>query len=214
MDDKQERLDPNINGLAGNGKQYEPDIVLENDGNILVKKWLKSIKMEQYYELFIQNGFESLHHIRGITNKSELKAMGINKIAHQCLLMAKIRRLTQQKVIFVDSPNNGQIYISYKHIQAKNRDNKDEGDEATQIMFNEPENENVLDKENKNIVENDENILVKEWLQSFKMEQYYQLFLQNGWQSLYQIRGIVDKSELKAMGIKKVAHQCIIMSKI
>ena len=128
MDDKQESLEPNINGLVGNTKQYEPDIafqmlfnqqlqnqnIVENDENILVKKWLKSIKMEQHYELFIQNGFESLHQIRGITNKSELKAMGIGKVSHQCLLMAKIRNLTQQKVIFLDSPIYEQIYISYK----------------------------------------------------------------------------------------------------
>ena len=48
-----------------------------------VQKWLEErVKLPQYYELFINQGFEDLDSIRDIT-KEDLNQMGIDKIGHQ-----------------------------------------------------------------------------------------------------------------------------------
>ena len=67
---------------------------------------------------------------------------------------------------------------------------------------------------NKNIVENDELYVLKEWLKVIKMDQYYRIFLQNGWRSLDIVQQISNKSELKQIGINNVRNQCLIMSQI
>ena len=73
------------------------DVGVTDEGNMNIidelKEWLISIRMDKYYHLFVQNGWDSLDIITEITEKSELKAAGITKLADQCLLMKEIRKL-------------------------------------------------------------------------------------------------------------------------
>ena len=54
--------------------------------------------MQQYYDIFRQNGLVSLDKVEGIKDKYQLKEIGINKVAHHCLIMAKIRLLTIESI--------------------------------------------------------------------------------------------------------------------
>jgi len=48
-----------------------------------VQKWLKDkVKLPQYYELFIHQGFDDLESIADVT-KDDLSQMGIDKVGHQ-----------------------------------------------------------------------------------------------------------------------------------
>ena len=85
-----------------NGEEHDKvwdmdDVGVTDEGNMnaidKLKKWLISIKMEKYYHIFVQNGWNRLDVITEITEKSELKAAGIPKLSDQCLLMAEIRKL-------------------------------------------------------------------------------------------------------------------------
>ena len=73
------------------------DVGVTDEGNMNIidelKEWLISIRMDKYYHLFVQNGWDSLDIITEITEKSELKAAGITKLPDQCLLMKEIRKL-------------------------------------------------------------------------------------------------------------------------
>ena len=48
-----------------------------------VEKWLKErVKLPQYFELFIEQGFDDLDSIKDVT-KEDLNQMGIDKVGHQ-----------------------------------------------------------------------------------------------------------------------------------
>ena len=48
-----------------------------------VQKWLEEqVKLPQYFELFIQQGFDDLDSIKDIT-KDDLNEMGVDKVGHQ-----------------------------------------------------------------------------------------------------------------------------------
>ncbi len=48
-----------------------------------VQKWLKEVvKLPEYYQLLIQQGFDELDCIKDVT-KEDLVAMGIDKVGHQ-----------------------------------------------------------------------------------------------------------------------------------
>ena len=52
--------------------------------------------------LFTQNGYFSLEQICEITEKKELRDIGIEKSAHLCLLMSEIRKLkTPDHPVFI-----------------------------------------------------------------------------------------------------------------
>eukprot|EP01083_Nonionella_stella_P294102 1000026_1 len=57
---------------------------VEGDQHIMsVKEWLESqVKLSQYYDTLILNGYDTLEIISAITEKSELEEIGINKIGH------------------------------------------------------------------------------------------------------------------------------------
>ena len=55
--------------------------------------FLEQLKLPQYSVLFMQNGFFSLEQICEITDKKELREIGIQKNVHLCLIMSEIRKL-------------------------------------------------------------------------------------------------------------------------
>ncbi len=63
----------------------------------MVKEWLmNTVKLENYFELFMQNGFCSLEIIKEINDKNDLKYIGIDVKAHQIMIMNKINILKKQ----------------------------------------------------------------------------------------------------------------------
>merc|ERR1719295_1303170 len=67
----------------------------EDTEEAVFKKWVvDTLKYPEYYELFIENGVETLN-VAKLLTKSELKAIGINKIGHQLKIMEGIQALKQ-----------------------------------------------------------------------------------------------------------------------
>ena len=69
------------------------DVVNRVDDRVGIKQWLDTIHLSQYLNHFIQNGYESLHFIREIDNKSQLEEIGILLAGHKTKLMVAIREL-------------------------------------------------------------------------------------------------------------------------
>jgi len=69
----------------------------ENTEEAVFKKWVvDTLKYPEYYELFIENGVETLN-VAKLLTKSELKAIGINKIGHQLQIMEEITALKMKQ---------------------------------------------------------------------------------------------------------------------
>jgi len=94
-------------GNIGNtGHKYKDnDIKIQNNVKVKyeinqesakrVKSWLESMTMSIYYDLFIQNGFDSILMIKQINNRQELMEIGVEMKAHQYTLMNGIAKLKQ-----------------------------------------------------------------------------------------------------------------------
>merc|ERR1712154_730607 len=68
---------------------------VDAEGRDEVHEWLCStVEMEQYYEYFVNNGFDSLKLIKKIKDYSELQHLGIETKAHQILIMQNIKKLS------------------------------------------------------------------------------------------------------------------------
>eukprot|EP01083_Nonionella_stella_P299706 1019439_1 len=75
----------------GSGRQNNDDIEEEEDE---VRQWLKEVvHLEQYYSVFVENGFESLDLIQGLTSDIMEFKLGITKIGHRIKLMKCIGSL-------------------------------------------------------------------------------------------------------------------------
>ena len=70
--------------------------------------------MQQYYDIFRQNGLVSLDKVEGIKEKYQLKQIGINKVAHQCLIMAQIRKLSMKRDN--DNHSDSKVCIDFFYI--------------------------------------------------------------------------------------------------
>ena len=58
-----------------------------------IKTWLMdTVKLPQYYHIFIDQGFDDLETIRCIT-RDDLKAIGIDKVGHQRKIMKYAHQL-------------------------------------------------------------------------------------------------------------------------
>ena len=67
----------------------------DNTEEGIFKKWVvNTLKYPEYYELFVENGVDTLN-VAKLLTKSELKMIGINKIGHQLKIMEGIQALNQ-----------------------------------------------------------------------------------------------------------------------
>ena len=65
-----------------------------DDHSMAVRQWFRYVvEKPQYSEIFIINGYNSLHQIRSITDESHIEMLGIDKIGHRKVIMANIKRL-------------------------------------------------------------------------------------------------------------------------
>jgi len=96
---------------------------LENKYNVLVKSvkkndaialFLQSINMEEYYDIFITEGFETMNSLKNIT-KDILTSIGITKVGHYTTILNAIknydfkginqkRKINGENNIFIDEP--------------------------------------------------------------------------------------------------------------
>ena len=66
----------------------------DNEDIIKVQRWLtENVRFPQYFDNFVQNGYESLDLIKEIPDKNELKQIGIDLAGHRTKVMAEIRKL-------------------------------------------------------------------------------------------------------------------------
>ena len=77
----------NTNSIDNNNKSQEAAEELK------LKKWMESeVKLPQYFELLIENGFEDMESIKDIT-MDHLRDMGIDKIGHRLKFMKSVAAL-------------------------------------------------------------------------------------------------------------------------
>ena len=73
------------------------DVIEDNTEEAIFKKWVvNTLKYPEYYELFVENGVDTLN-VAKLLTKSELKAIGINKSGHQLKIMECIQALKQSE---------------------------------------------------------------------------------------------------------------------
>ena len=74
------------------------DVAEEDKEEALFKKWVvNTLKYQEYYELFVENGVDTLN-VAKLLTKRELKAIGINKIGHQLKIMDEIQALKRNEI--------------------------------------------------------------------------------------------------------------------
>jgi len=98
---KMKKMDQKINKLLSLQQQptnknnvHRDDVYVENEDVMKFKMWLKvTVNLMEYYELFIQNGFDSLEMMKEINDVNDLNYIGIPLKAHQLKLMNHIKKL-------------------------------------------------------------------------------------------------------------------------
>ena len=82
----------------------------QNADHEKVKNWLQNIvKLPQYFDIFIENGFDTLHIIKHVT-ANDLTTIGIDKLGHKIQITQEIIKLNNQN-------NNNQNVLQYEEIQ-------------------------------------------------------------------------------------------------
>ena len=62
-----------------------------------IKMWLRdTVQLPQYYDIFIENGFDTMDNILCISDRNVLKDIGVNKIGHQMKIISDIKKLSEQ----------------------------------------------------------------------------------------------------------------------
>eukprot|EP01083_Nonionella_stella_P030181 82816_1 len=65
----------------------------------MIKTWLTDIvKLPQYYSLFVDNGYNTLRIVAAMTDKSELREIGITLQGHQTRIIREINRLNEKTI--------------------------------------------------------------------------------------------------------------------
>ena len=78
-----------------NNKLKEQTNLTDNLEKLKVKKWLKdSVKLEQYFDVFMENGMENMDVIKLVTKK-ELNEMKIDKLGHRMKILNEISKLNE-----------------------------------------------------------------------------------------------------------------------
>eukprot|EP01083_Nonionella_stella_P182026 653766_1 len=85
----QSSIAPNVDRPDGDdGDETEKDVI---------KTWLIDIvKLPQYYSLFVDNGYNTLRIVAAMTDKSELREIGITLQGHQTRIIREINRLNEK----------------------------------------------------------------------------------------------------------------------
>ena len=69
---------------------------------------MDTLKMPQYIDLFVQNGYESLQFVKEIKSMDDLEEIGINDIEDQMIIIREIDKL---RSIQSDTPSDGSLAI-------------------------------------------------------------------------------------------------------
>eukprot|EP01083_Nonionella_stella_P016339 45646_1 len=73
-----------------------------NQGGLEVKAWLTdTVRLGQYVNCFLENGYDSVLFVKDISNKSELQEIGITMLGHQTRIMAQINVLNATSPIAI-----------------------------------------------------------------------------------------------------------------
>ncbi|XP_078380283.1 uncharacterized protein LOC144663248 [Oculina patagonica] len=70
---------------------------MAGNGESLFDAWFLDNGIEEFKEIFVQEGFKDLETVSEITSKEELEAMGISLLGNKLKLMAKIRALKRRR---------------------------------------------------------------------------------------------------------------------
>eukprot|EP01083_Nonionella_stella_P083437 230739_1 len=92
--DMEESVDgPNLSDPRNGTDMINIDMS-KSSNNDRFKQWLtENVRLPQYYDCFIQNGYGSVTRIQTIKDKSALAKLGIDKSGHQVRLLKQIRLL-------------------------------------------------------------------------------------------------------------------------
>ena len=114
LQQKQSIVDTNVNKEIAKIKQQieemremhnaQDDEKKEETEEEKVKKWLENtVKLPQYYQVFMEQGFEDLESIGHVT-ENNLKEMGIDKIGHRNKIIRYSRQLNQPQQEIIPPP--------------------------------------------------------------------------------------------------------------
>ena len=95
-------IEPVSDGEENGFIALEGQALVERDSEELqeVRSWMEGIAIAHYFDIFIENGFVTLHLIKMIEDKYTLIDMGITLKAHQLLIMHEIRKLKMDDTKF------------------------------------------------------------------------------------------------------------------
>merc|ERR1712130_529438 len=209
---------PLTNGVSAE-YQIKPEDV------IMVRTWFDSaVKLPQYHQLFISNGYERLDIIKHIANEAELREIGVGPVEHQNRFMIEIKKLNGIKVDPMEEKKDKEKekkILKYRHHKEEIVIHID-GDNKKEPQQNEPDivkDEKVpiiqQEQKQKELEQEQETLAIKLWLTEIvRLPKLIDVFVNHGYESMDLIKTITDKSELKNIGITKLGHQTRILAKI
>eukprot|EP01083_Nonionella_stella_P168051 566249_1 len=152
-----------------------------------VRNWIvNELGLGQYVELFITNGYEEMDVVM-IMKEQDLQEIGIENQGHRAKIMAEIEKLK-------DIPGaNDQTGMTTRN-----------GEFIVDEVMDDSVSSNHSDAEE-----------VKQWLADVVgLQQYFECFVYNGYDSLLFIKDISEESELQDIGISIARHQIHILAQI
>eukprot|EP01083_Nonionella_stella_P146999 463070_1 len=152
-----------------------------------VRNWIvNELGLGQYVELFIANGYEEMDVVM-IMKEQDLQEIGIENQGHRAKIMAEIEKLK-------DIPGaNDQTGMTTRN-----------GEFIVDEVMDDSVSSNHSDAEE-----------VKQWLADVVgLQQYFECFVYNGYDSLLFIKDISEESELQDIGISIARHQIHILAQI
>jgi len=171
--------------------EYAQNDDAQKDDARKLRKWLKyTVKLPQYYGLFLEHGYKSLEHIRSIDTDGKIMLLGINSKTHRTQLLIQIQLLNEigdGQFIGKKQPSIGK-----KHSQSR------------------------TESEHHRQQRKDEHEQFRRWLKhKVKLPKYYDQFVSHKYDSLDLIAAdIEDETRLIEMGITSQTDRNVLLREI
>eukprot|EP01083_Nonionella_stella_P041584 112708_1 len=90
---KGKQYEQNEKAMANIAAGVQPNISPQKDA-VDVRSWIvDTVKLPQYADMFVNNGYDSMRSVMAIENAQQLNALGVTSLGHQTLILFEIKRL-------------------------------------------------------------------------------------------------------------------------
>eukprot|EP01083_Nonionella_stella_P130632 396486_1 len=108
-------------------------VVPDGDDEKAVKQWLKdTVKLSQYAQAFLSNGYESMVIVADISKRKELEEIGITIPGHQVRIMTKIKQLQNEQNVVPGSPDGHEPHDTTNRFIMDESEEEDESEPGPQ----------------------------------------------------------------------------------